>query len=322
MKKVLGLLAASVVMAATAQVSHAANIAVIAGSAQDAFFNKIKKGVDDAAMVVKANGGSVTYLTVPNYDNFGPDLVGLINTAMSQGVDGIAIPIWVPDAQVPALKAAADKGIKIMLYNTIGGEGDMAKIKAYNYFGTDEKLAGIRGGEYMAKAGSKKILCVIQVPGAVNLETRCNGLEQGAKANGASIVRLPLPANLDGNAAGTTEAIKAELLKDPSIDGVFTLAAAVTDSAALAIEQAGAGAKVKLGATDLSGPILDRIKAGKQLVAIDQQPYLQSFLAVTMLANTIDWGTDLATKPVLTGPAIIDKNNVDATVAGVKAGAR
>lgn len=320
--KLKTLIAALTTTAALTTAAGAAEIAVIAGSAQDAFFNKIKKGVDDAALVVQANGGTVTYLTVPNYDNFGPDLVGLINTAVSQGVDGIAIPIWVPDAQVPALEEAAKAGIRIMLYNTIGDEGDKDKIGAFNYFGTDEKVAGIRGGEYLAKAGLKKMLCVIQVPGAVNLETRCNGLEEGAKADGAEIVRLPLPANLDGNAAGTTEAIKAELLKDPSIDSVVTLAAAVTDSAALAIEQAGVGAKVKLASFDMSASILDRIKAGTQVMAIDQQPYLQSFLGVTMLAATIDWGTDLATDPVLTGPAIIDSTNIDAALAGVAAGAR
>ena len=68
--------------------------------------------------------------------------------------------------------------------------------------------------------------------------------------------------------------------------------------------------------------IRDRIKTGKQLMAIDQQPYLQSFLAVTMLAATIDWGTDIATDPVLTGPAIVDASNIDAALAGVAAGTR
>ena len=57
-------------------------------------------------------------------------------------------------------------------------------------------------------------------------------------------------------------------------------------------------------------------------MAIDQQPYLQSFLAVTMLAATIDWGTDIATDPVLTGPAIVDASNIDAALAGVAAGTR
>ncbi len=298
----------------------AAEIAVIAGSAQDAFFNIVKKGVDDAALVIEANGGKVTYMTVPNYDNFGPDLVGLINTAVSQGVDGIAIPIWVPDAQVPALQEAAKKGIKIMMYNS--GSDSKDAVAGLNYFGSDELIAGTAGGEYLAKAGAKKILCVIPVPGAVNLETRCNGVEAGATANGAEVVRLPLPGGLDGNDAATAEAIKAELLKDPTIDAVMAQGGSGADVAAMAIQQAGTGDKVKLGTFDMSNSVLDRIKNGQQLMAIDQQPYLQSFLATTMLAANIDWGTDLATDPVLTGPAIIDSSNVDAAIAGVKAGTR
>ncbi|NEY90474.1 type 1 periplasmic-binding domain-containing protein [Tabrizicola oligotrophica] len=65
----------------------------------------------------------------------------------------------------------------------------------------------------------------------MNLETRCTGLEEGARAGGSEIIGLPLPANIDGNAA-TAEALKAELLKDPAIDSVVTLATALTGSAA------------------------------------------------------------------------------------------
>jgi len=307
-------------LALTAAQSHAANIAVIAGSAEDNFFNVIKRGVDDAATIVEAHGGKVTYMTVPNYDNFGPDLVSLINTAVSQNVDGIAIPIWVPEAQLPALKEAAKKGIKIMLYNTRTASAEDAI--GINYFGTDEKVAGIVGGEYLAKHGAKKILCVNHVPGAVNLEARCNGIAEGIAKLGATMVQLPLPASAAPNMAATAEAIKAELLKDPSIDAVATLGAQATDAAAMAIEQAGVGDKVSLSAWDMSASILDRIKSGKQLMAIDQQAYLQSFLATTMLAANIDFGLAIATNPVLTGPIIIDSSNIDATLSGVKAGVR
>ena len=44
-----------------------------------------------------------------------------------------------------------------------------------------------------------------------------------------------------------------------------------------------------LGTFDMNASVLDRIKNGKQAMAIDQQPYLQSFLATTMLASAIDW---------------------------------
>ena len=318
MKKLVTILTATTALALGASTAMAANIAVIAGSEQDGFFNLIKKGVDDAALVVKANGGTVNYLRTKNYDNFGPDLVGLINTAISQNVQGIAIPVWVPEAEVPALKAAAAKGIKIMQYNA--GADHREEISGMNYFGSDEYLAGIAGGTYMAKHGAKHIICHIQVPGAVNLEARCKGVKEGAEKNGTTVTNLPLPANLDQNATGTSEAIKAELIKDPTIDGVVTLAAWASDAASLAIQQA--GRPVKLGTFDMSPAVLDRIKAGTQTFAIDQQPYLQGFLATTMLAANIDFGTEIATVPVLTGPAIVDAGNIDNALAGVKKGAR
>ena len=320
MKKLLGALAATVALTLAVPIAQAAEIAVIAGSEQDGFFNLIKKGVDDATLVVKANGGKVNYLRTKNYDNFGPDLVGLINTAISQNVQGIAIPIWVPDAEVPALQEAAKKGIKIMMYNA--GAEHRESVSGINYFGSDEHVAGVAGGEYLAKLGSKKIICHIQVPGAVNLEPRCKGVKEGAEKNGAVVINLPLPANLDQNATGTAEAIKAELIKDPSIDGVITLAAWASDAAASAIEQAGLNGKVRLGTFDMSPAVLDRVKAGTQTMAIDQQPYLQGFLATSMLASAIDFGTSIPTIPVLTGPGIVDSSNIDAALAGVSKGAR
>lgn len=317
-KTLLTALLASATIAATAGGSVAADIAVIAGSSNDAFFNRVKKGVDDATLVIEANGGSVNYLTTQNYDNFGPDLVGLINTAISQGVDGIATPIWVSDAQVPALQRAVEQGIKVMVYNS--GADFTDEVSGLNYFGSDDRVAGVAGGEYLAAQGAKKILCHIHVPGAVNLESRCDGVTEGAQAGGAEVIRLPTPANIDSDVTATSEAIKAELLQDPAIDTVITGAAWAADAAALSIQQA--GRPVMLGTFDLSPSVLDRIKAGTQKMAIDQQPYLQSFLAATMLAATIDFGTEVASNPVLTGPAIIDSSNIDPVLAGVEAGAR
>lgn len=296
----------------------AADIAVIGGSIEDGFFNLIKKGIDDATLVVEANGGSVNYLRTQNYDNFGPDLVQLINTAVSQGVDGIAIPVWVPESQVPALQSAADQGIKIMMYNS--GQSVKSDISGLNYFGSDEYVAGVAGGTYLAQNGATKIICHIQVPGAVNLEARCAGVKEGGEANGAEVINLPLPANLDQNVTGTSEAIKAELLKDPSVDAVITLAAWAADAASVAIQQS--RPDVMLGTFDMSPAVMDRIQAGTQTMAIDQQPYLQGFLATAMLAAHIDFGTELATDPVLTGPAIVDKSNIETALAGVAKGAR
>lgn len=300
--------------------AFAADIAVIAGSIEDGFFNLIKKGVDDAALVVEANGGSVNYLRTPNYDNFGPDLVNLINQAVAQGVDGIAIPVWVPEAQVPALQSAAEQGIKIMMYNS--GLDVKNDISAINYFGSDEFVAGEAGGRYMAEQGAAKILCHIHTPGAVNHEARCGGVEKGGTEAGAEVVILRTPANLDGDITGLAEAIKSELVADQSFDAVISLSASSADASTNAVQQIGAGERVMVGAFDLSEAALNRIQAGTQKMAIDQLPYLQGFLATSMLAAHIDFGTELATDPVLTGPAIVDASNIDTALAGVSAGAR
>ncbi|WP_378949587.1 substrate-binding domain-containing protein [Paracoccus sp. R86501] len=313
-------IAAGAVVACMSTGAMAQDIAVIVGSAQDGFWNMVKKGVEDAALVVEANGGSVNFLQTPNYDNFGPDLVSLIEQAVAQGADGIAIPNWLPESETPALKAAADKGITIMSFNA--GQEEIGEYDALNYFGSDEYLAGVAGGKYLAENGAAKIMCHIHNPGAVNLETRCKGVQDGATEAGVETYILRVPANMDQDMVGTSEAIKAELIADGDIDAVINLASWAADASASSIEQLGKAEEVQLGTFDMSASVLERIEAGTQVMAIDQQPYLQGFLSTSMLFSHIKFGTELATKPVLTGPAIVDASNVSTAIEGVKLGAR
>jgi len=323
--KSLSLLLKGAVVAAALGISAtsvlSANIAVVDGSNDDAFWNLIKKGLDDARPAIEANGGKLNYLRLVNYDNFAPDVVGLIRTAISQKVDGLVIPNWVPESEDPAIKDAMKAGIKVILMNA-GGAEKARELGAINYVGSDEYKAGFAGGEYFASKGSKHVKCVNTIPGAANLEARCKGVADGISAKGGKSEQLPLPSSSFGNATAVAEAIKAELLKDPTIDGVITISAGDADSAAIGIQQANVGAKVKLGTFDLNKAGLDRIKNGKQAFAIDQQPYLQGFLAASILAASIDFGTNLPTFPVLTGPGIVDASNIDATLNGVAKGAR
>jgi len=304
-----------------ASVALAADIAVVGGKTDDAFWSKIKKGVDDARFVVETNGGKVTYLQLQTYDNLGPDAAGLVRTAISQGVTGLVVPNWVPEAEDEAIKAAADSGIKIILMNA--GSLDKAKeLGAINYVGSDEYLAGIAGGEYFGKNGQKNVLCVNTLPGSANQEARCKGVIDGITKAGGTGKQLPLPATSFGDPTAIAEAVKATLTQDGSIDGVITIGAGDADAAASGIQQAGKVESVKLGSFDFNEAGLDRIKNSAQLFAVDQQPYLQSLLSVSLLASHIDFGTDLPVKPVLTGPGIVDASNIESTLSGVSKGAR
>jgi simple sugar transport system substrate-binding protein len=321
MRKLMTILAASAALAAFAPVADAAKIAVVGGKADDLFFNKIKKGMDDACLAVVTNGGTCTYLQLQTYDNIGADAAQLVRTAISQGVDGIVVPNWVPDAEDPAIKEAMEKGIKIILMNA-GGGAKAKELGAINYVGNEEYPAGLAAGEYFAAKGVKNIICVNTVPGAGNLEDRCRGVMDGAAKAGSKSTQLPLPASSFGDPTAVAEAIKATLLKDATIDGVITISAGDCDSAAIGVEQAGKTGKAMLASFDFNQTGLDRIKAGTQGFAIDQQPYLQGNIATNLLANYIDFGNLLPTNPVLTGPGIIDTSNIDPTLKGVTAGAR
>lgn len=153
MRAVRGLLAGAVLVLGASSVM-AANIAVVGGKTDDEFWSRIKKGVDDARLVVEKNGGAVSYLQLQTYDNLGPDAAQLVRTAISQGVTGIVVPDWVPEAEDEAIKAAVAAGIKVILMNA--GNIDKAReLGAINYVGSDEYTAGKAGGEYFASKGAK-----------------------------------------------------------------------------------------------------------------------------------------------------------------------
>ena len=94
-------------------------------------------------------------------------------------------------------------------------------------------------------------------------------------------------------------------------------------SAANGIMQAGAPGRVKLGSFDMNQAALDRIQHDAQLFAIDQQPYLQGYLAADALwlyitnRNVIGGG-----QPTLTGPSFVDESNVESVGDRAKEGTR
>ena len=315
------LMASALALCASAALAQGVTIAVVGGRADDPFFAKVKRGIDDATLVVEAHGGTVNYLMLQTYDNIGGDAANLVRTAIAQGASVIAVPNWVPDAQDEAIRAAMDAGIPVILYNS-GGAEKAAELGAINYIGNEEYPAGLAAGNYFGTHDAMNVICVNTVPGAQNLEDRCRGVSDGLVAIGGVSTQLPLPASAFGDPTAVAEAIKATLLTDPTIDGVITISAGDANSAATGIEQAGMTATVALASFDMDGAGLDRIAAGTQLFAIDQQPWLQGFLAVSMADAYVSFGSAIASSPVLTGPGIVDAANVAATIAGAAAGYR
>ena len=315
------ILAMAASMSASMAAAEGAKIFVIGGKADDPFWSIVKRGAEDAGKLVAEQGGSVTWLGPQNYDNLGADAADLIRTAIAQEADAIVGPNWVPEAMDEAYLAVVAAGIPLVIYNA-GGLEAADRLGAMNYVGSDDYLAGKAAGEYFAANGQKNLVCVNTLPGAANLQAQCKGLIDGVTGTGGTGVELPLPMTSFGDPTAVSQAVKAHLLQNPTVDGLYTIGNVDANSAANAIMQAGAADKVKLGGVNMDQTILDNIKSGAQLFAIDQQGYLQGFLSVNILNNWVNYGLSVPTRQILTGPGIIDAANVDATMAGVAAGTR
>jgi simple sugar transport system substrate-binding protein len=297
-------------------------IYVVGGKSDDPFWSKVERGADDAARLVKAYGGSVTWLAPQDYNNLGPDAAKLVQTALNLHASAVIGPDWVPEAEDPAWKQVTQSGTPVIIYNA-GGAAEAKTVGAIGYIGSDEYPAGLAGGKQFGAMGVKHVLCINTLPGQTESESRCKGIKDGlAASDGGKLTELPLsPANF-GNPTAVTQAIKAALLHDSSIDAVATIGVSDADSAYSALQQGGLTGKVKLGTFDEDATQLQRIKAGQEAFAIDQQGYLQGYLAVSEAFQYVAWGLQIPTNNLLTGPLLITSKNVDLALAGAEAGVR
>jgi simple sugar transport system substrate-binding protein len=322
-KQLMQIMVATTALAVGASVAMAdgAKIFVIGGKPDDPFWSIVKRGAEDAGKVVAAQGGSVTWLGPQNYDNLGVDAAELIRQAIAQHADAIVGPDWQPDAMDPAFKAVVDAKIPLIIYNA-GGIGAADRLGAMNFIGSDPYKAGVAAGDYFAKHNFKDAVCLNTLPGAANIEAFCKGMTDGVAAGGGKGSVLPLPATSFGSATAVAQALKGHLLQNPDVTAVFAIGNVDTNSAISGVTQAGKKGKVQVCGMNIDETALNNIKSGTQLCAIDQGPYTMGFLATAILNAHVNYGLSVTTREILTGPGVVDASNVDATIRGVKAGAR
>jgi len=242
-----------------------------------------------------------------------PNQANLVQSAIDSKVNGIAVTLAKPDAMAPAVKAALAANIPVVAFNS--GFDNFKQQGIQEYFGQDEKLAGVAAGERLNTDGAKKVICVIQEQGQVALESRCAGVTQGFKGQTEIL-------NVNSKDMPSVEStITAKLQQDPSVDHVVALGAPIALTAVQSVGNAGSSAKVVT--FDTNAALVDAIKSGKVEWAVDQQPFLQGYLAIDSLwlfinnKNLIGGG-----QPTLTGPSFIDKSNIDAVAELAKSGTR
>jgi simple sugar transport system substrate-binding protein len=83
------------------------------------------------------------------------------------------------------------------------------------------------------------------------------------------------------------------------------------------------GSDAKVVTFDLNADAAQAIKNGEIEFSIDQQPYVQGYMAVTSLYLNLLNGNDMGGGgPVLTGPSFVDSENIDVIVPFAEKGTR
>jgi simple sugar transport system substrate-binding protein len=276
------------------------------GPPGDSFWDLIRKGAETAA---KKDNVDLKY----SAELQGPDQANLVQNAVDSKVAAIAVTLARPEALKPALQTATSAGIPVVALNA--GIDDWQAAGAMAYFGQDEQISGEAAGKRLAADGAKRIVCVIQDQGNVALESRCAGVKAGS---GVPVENL----NVNGTDMPSVQStITAKLQQDPSIDYIVALGAPIALTAVQSAQNAGSTAKI--ATFDTNAALVDAIKDGQVQWAVDQQPFLQGYLAIDSLwlylnnRNIVGGG-----RPTLTGPAFIDKSNIDAIAQYAKNGTR
>jgi simple sugar transport system substrate-binding protein len=283
-------------------------ISVITHGQGDSFWAVAKKGAEQAGEDL---GVTVKY---SESNNDPQEQAQLIETAITEEVDGIAVSAPDPDAIQDSVKTAVDAGIPVITLNS--GAEESADLGAITHVGQTETIAGEGAGAQLKEAGATKVICIIHEQGNVGLNQRCDGAKKGF---GGEVENLQVAGVSD--ISTTLTEIQSKLESDTSIDGVLSLNPDIAMAARDAV--AGAGSEATVGTFDLSGDVIQAIQDDEIAFAVDQQQYLQGYLPVVFLTlNKTNLNTVGGGLPVLTGPGFVTKENAAEIQELAEAGTR
>ncbi|MFF8972969.1 substrate-binding domain-containing protein [Streptomyces sp. NPDC014995] len=265
------------------------------GGKGDAFWELVRRGAEAAAA---KDGVDLTYAS----DAGSAGQAELVREAVRDKVDGIAVTLAKPQAMKSPVAEARAAGIPVVGLNS--GIAAWRATGALEHFGQDESVAGRAVGDRLDALGARHALCVIHERGNIALEARCAGV----KKTFAGETEMLYVDGTDMDAV--TTAVTARLRQEPGIDEVITNGAQFALAAVKAADTT--GGRTEVATFDLNEDVVGAIRDGRVRFAVDQQPYLQGYLAVDALwlyrTNGNISGGGVA--PVLTGPAFVTKANV------------
>jgi simple sugar transport system substrate-binding protein len=283
------------------------------GQTSDPFWSVVANGAGDAA---REMGVRLEYQAPTGFDMV--RMSQLIDAAAASRPGALAISVPDPDALAASVKAAVAAGIPAISVNS--GDAAWERLGFLAHIGQTEYESGVAAGERLASGGAKRVLCVNHEVGNVSLDTRCRGLSDGLAKRGAAMQVLGVSLADPEDAA---QRIRSALARDAAIDGMLMLGPGGAAPALAALKETDRLGRIAVGTFDLTPEVLAAVRDGQLLFAIDQQPYLQGYLAVVLLTKYLETKAMPGGGQIIrTGPSFVTKDNAADVIALAERGIR
>jgi len=265
------------------------------------FFVPTRYGAEDACALT-----GCTYQWTGSEKSIATDMVNALNTAVSAGVDGIAVSLVDLTAFNEPVEKALKAGIPVVSYNA-----DAKGNKRLCYIGQDLFLSGKALGDRIVELVPEgEVVGFIATPGQLNIQPRLDGAKETIKESGKNI-------KLNEIASGPTlneqvSRVAAYYTGHPDVKGMFAVDAGGTSAVGKTMSENKLQAKgVHAGGFDLLPSTLEYVQKADLDFTIDQQPYLQGFYTVMVLFLYKISGGLTGPSDINTGLSFLTKANVD-----------
>jgi simple sugar transport system substrate-binding protein len=231
----------------------------------------------------------------------------ILETAVANKVDGIAVNIADDNAYKEIMCKAMAQGIPVVTFNIDdshhGAPGSSCRMA---FMGQNFIAAGFVLGKRMIEEGhlkkGDKVFTPVEAPQATYAVQRHEGVQKALSEIGATSEIL----GVGNDHAQALNLMTQYLIGHPDTAAVVGLGQTPTSQAVQSIKDA--GLKIPAGGFDVSKEILDDIKNGRMIATVDQQPYSQGYYAVTQLALNLKYGL-YPSEMDTGGTGLVDKSN-------------
>ncbi|MBT4233378.1 MAG: sugar ABC transporter substrate-binding protein [Marinovum sp.] len=265
----------------------------------DSWWNTIKNGI---ALAGDQMGVEVEYRNPPTGDL--ADMARIIEQAAASDPNGIITTLADYDVLSGAISSAVDSGVDVIIMNS-GTPAQAREVGALMYVGQPEYDAGHAAGMRAKGDGVGSFLCVNHYISSPSSTERCQGFADGL---GVDLGNQMIDSGQDP--AEIKNKVLAYLSANPNTDAVLTLGPTSADPTLLALDENGMAGDIYFGTFDLGTEIVKGIKADVIAWGIDQQPFLQAYLPVVVLANYHRYGV-LPGNNINSGPGFVTKDGLE-----------